>query len=264
MKISVIIPTYKPQEYLWECLDSVCSQDCSKEDFEIILILNGCCEPYNSQILEYISTKPSFSWKYIQTGTSGVSNARNLGLDVAKGRFIAFIDDDDFISPCYLSELYNLTDDTTMALSYELAFTDGQMNYHPYYISKEFNKLCDNAIIPFYKARKLFNGPVYKLISRDIIGDRRFDISIKNGEDALFMFLISDKFKYVRFTSRNAIYYRRFRKGSAIYKRGSKFRQICNSTRLIVKYLHIFFTRPQSYNIAFLTTRIAGTIKILL
>ena len=53
MKISVIIPTYKPQVYLWECLDTVYAQTFSKKEFEVILVLNGCNEPYNSQIQEY-------------------------------------------------------------------------------------------------------------------------------------------------------------------------------------------------------------------
>ena len=53
MKISVIIPSYKPQEYLWQCLDSLCSQTFPKEDFELILVLNGCKEPYYEQIKAY-------------------------------------------------------------------------------------------------------------------------------------------------------------------------------------------------------------------
>ena len=54
MKISVIVPTYKPQAYLWECLNSLCLQTLSKEDFEVILVLNGCCEPYKTQIQQYL------------------------------------------------------------------------------------------------------------------------------------------------------------------------------------------------------------------
>ena len=54
MKISVIIPTYSPREYLWECLDSLCGQSFFRWDFEILLILNGTREPYYSFINEYI------------------------------------------------------------------------------------------------------------------------------------------------------------------------------------------------------------------
>lgn len=55
MRVSVIIPTYKPQAYLWECLKTIERQTFSKADFELILVLNGCKEPWKSQIDEYIS-----------------------------------------------------------------------------------------------------------------------------------------------------------------------------------------------------------------
>ena len=49
-KISVIIPTYAPKDYLWECLDSLENQTLSKDEFEVILVLNGEREPYESMI----------------------------------------------------------------------------------------------------------------------------------------------------------------------------------------------------------------------
>ena len=54
--ISVIIPTYKPSEYLKECLHSLRRQTLSANCFEIIIILNGCNEPFFSEIKEYIET----------------------------------------------------------------------------------------------------------------------------------------------------------------------------------------------------------------
>ena len=52
MKISVIIPTYKPQAYLWKCLDSMVAQTFPKEEFEVILVLNGCSEPWKGKVIE--------------------------------------------------------------------------------------------------------------------------------------------------------------------------------------------------------------------
>ena len=72
IKISVIIPSYKPQDYLWQCLDSICNQTFPKQDYEVILVLNGCNEPYNSQIKQYIGKHPDVGWNYIQTDNPGV------------------------------------------------------------------------------------------------------------------------------------------------------------------------------------------------
>ena len=49
MDISVIIPTYRPQAYLWECLDSLNRQTLSKSSFEVVLVLNGEQAPYDDR-----------------------------------------------------------------------------------------------------------------------------------------------------------------------------------------------------------------------
>ena len=54
MEISVIIPTYKPDYYIWECLDSVKEQTLNKNSFEVLIILNGEKEPHYNNILNYI------------------------------------------------------------------------------------------------------------------------------------------------------------------------------------------------------------------
>ena len=98
MDISVIIPTYKPQDYIWTCLDSLVNQTLSYDHFEVIIILNGCSEPWKSQIEDYIASNMSaMNVTFIQTDIPGVSNARNLGLDAIKGDYVFFIDDDDYM-----------------------------------------------------------------------------------------------------------------------------------------------------------------------
>lgn len=85
MKISIIVPTYKPQAYLWECLDSIYNQTFPKTEYELILVLNGCNEPYNAQIKDWLAKHSDLQVQYIQTDEAGVSNARNMALDVARG-----------------------------------------------------------------------------------------------------------------------------------------------------------------------------------
>lgn len=100
MKITVIVPTYKPQSYLWECLDSIYNQTFSKSDYELILVLNGCNEPYNSQIKDWLSEHKDLQVQFIQTDQGGVSNARNIAIDNARGEYVTFIDDDVFFLSC--------------------------------------------------------------------------------------------------------------------------------------------------------------------
>lgn len=263
MNITIIIPTYKPQDYLWECLNSIYKQTFQHNNFEIILVLNGCKEPYHSKIQEYIKDKmQGVNINYIQTDQGGVSYARNIALDKAKGKYITFIDDDDFISPNYLDELYHLATPDTISLSYCYAFNDGNLQKQlPYSITTVYDNLSQFGKQNYLNSRKYFMGPCMKLIPREFIQGRRFNTSFKNGEDSIFMFAISDKFKYVNYTSKEAIYYRRYRVGSAFTSKRSKLNKFENAIKMIITYLNIYFAYPKNYNFRFLVTRILGAIK---
>lgn len=263
MKISAIIPSYKPQDYIWECLDSLKQQTFDKTQFEIILVLNGCCEPYKSQIQSYIDENlQDFNVVFIQTDVGGVSNARNMALDIARGEYITFIDDDDYISPSYLEELYNVSSRDTIGISYPYAFNDGIPDVQISYRKTDlFNKkaLCEKQ--HFLEARKFFSGPCMKLIHRDIIQDKRFDERFKNGEDSLFMFYISDKFKSIQFTPKKAIYYRRLREGSAFKSTKSVIDVSKNSFNLMCSYTSYYIKNVRNYNFVFYITRVLAAFK---
>ena len=265
MKISVIVPTYKPQAYLWECLDSIYKQTLPKDDYELILVLNGCKDPYDSQIKNWLVAHNEMQVQYFQTDLSGVSNARNIALDNAKGEYITFIDDDDFISPSYLEELYEKASPDTVSLCYPYAFNDGepekQLEYritdaYEYCIKHGCNNLSS-------RARKFFSGPWMKLIPMSFIQDRRFDVRFKNGEDCLFMFLISDKLEYLAFTSKKAVYYRRLRCNSATSTKRSRLEFIKKQSLMIKEYVSIYFAAPSQYDFYFFFTRVIGALSAL-
>lgn len=264
-KISVIVPTYKPQVYLWECLDSIYNQSLSKSDYELVLVLNGCNEPYNSQINDWLSEHNKMQVQYVQTDMGGVSNARNIALDKAIGEYITFIDDDDYISPSFLQELLNNSSEKCVAISNTIAFDDvTRKELNEYIIAKTFNKCLKKKSISIIDARRFFAGPVRKLIHINIIGNRRFNVRYKNGEDTLFMFLISNQIKQISCTSKNAIYYRRIRKNSAnMYKR-TFLERLNNSFNLIKEYSSILIFSPQKYNIKLYVSNVLGALKTIL
>ena len=148
-------------------------------------------------------------------------------------------------------------------LCYPYAFNDGKMEVQlPYGITDAYNYCiehkCDKLAS---RVRKFFSGPCMKLIPISFIQDRRYDIKFKNGEDSLFMFLISDKIKRVAFTSKNAVYYRRYRNDSAVTRKRNKSEIIINSFNLIKAYSCIYFKTPKSYSLSFLITRLLGTVR---
>lgn len=262
MKVTIIIPTYKPKSYLWECLDAICNQTFSKKDFDVIVVLNGCDEPYRTQIEEYIGNHTDVNWSFVQLDQGGVSNARNYAIEHSRGEYIAFIDDDDVISPTYLEELYSCADIDTIPLSSTIAFNDGEIDKElPYEMTDVFRANAGKQKVPFTLARKFFGGPCMKLIHRSVIGERKFNPNFKNGEDTLFMFSISDKVKYASFTSEKAIYYRRFREGSAVTKKRTLANKFGNAFRMMAEETRIYFTGLGKYNTNFYITRMLGAIR---
>lgn len=264
IKISVIVPTYKPSGYLQECLESLRVQTLNKKLFEIILVLNGSGESYRLQIQSYLENNcKDMNINFISVNEAGVSNARNIAIEVSSGDYITFIDDDDRVSPNYLEELYKKASPDTISLCYPLAFIDGDNKYFPYYITDEYLRGYTEDKCDYKKVRRYFNGPVYKLIHRSIIGNRRFDTSFKNGEDSLFMFLISDRINKVSFTSKDAIYYRRYRENSATTHKRSQKEVFKNVLRLIKEYTLIYISAARKYSLNFYLTRVLAAIKSL-
>lgn len=264
MRISVIIPTYKPQDYLWECLESLYGQTLDKALYEVVLVLNGCKEPYHSQILQWISNHSDMNIVYSQTNIAGVSNARNIALDIVAGEYITFLDDDDFLSKTTLDRLNEKAAPYIVTIFRPLAFYDKNRSYFSYDRTAEYYQNYSKGSIPFYYVRKNFGGPVMKLFPRSIIGERKYDITFKNGEDSLFMFQISDRMKYVNFAAEDAIYYRRIRGNSATTSAKSFIEVFNNASRLVWEYTKIFFLNIGHYNFFFFVTRILGSIKALL
>ena len=262
-KISVIVPTYKPKDYLWKCLNSLCSQTLPKNQFEILLILNGCCEPWEDEIESYIHTNMfDTNIKLVQTDISGVSNARNIALDAAQGDYIAFIDDDDYVSPCYLEKLLAKSNDNTVALSYPYAFEDKQEGRQlDYGMTAIYDRIATNGKQSLMKGKSFFSGPCMKMIHRDIIGNVRFDNNLRVGEDTTFMFMISDRIKHIDFADKDAVYYRRFRQGSAITTKRSFKERLKSNIYQLRLYISSFLRKPFKYNFFFFLTRCGGCVK---
>lgn len=103
MKLSVIVPIYKVEPYLRKCLDSLLNQDLPKEDYEIILVDDGSPDRCGEICDEYASKYANIRVLHRENG--GLSAARNSGIEIAQGKYILFVDSDDFLEPNVLKAL---------------------------------------------------------------------------------------------------------------------------------------------------------------
>lgn len=103
--ISVIIPIYNVEEYLGMCLESILSQTIEQGKIEVILVDDGSTDNSGKIASFYAGKYDNFSC--IHQKNSGLSSARNAGLDVARGKYIYFLDSDDALKPHALETLYS-------------------------------------------------------------------------------------------------------------------------------------------------------------
>lgn len=207
--VSVIIPVYNAQKYLDQCIRSVLDQTFT--DFEIILVDDGStdgsgeiCDRYGSQDSRVrVFHKPN----------GGVSSARNMGLDHAAGKWITFVDSDDYLSERALDIVDNLKDENLVICSYCRLIDDSQQE----------NFICDNRLIEdpsslsiFYRTAlsSIMRSPWSKIFSRELLFDLRFDTVIHVGEDHLFVMKYLQKVRICRLSQE--VFYT-YRESSVIF-----------------------------------------------
>lgn len=102
--VSIIVPVYNGQRYLGECIDSILNQD--YENIELIIVNDGSKDASSRIIDEY--AKKDKRVKAIYQKNSGVSSARNNGINNANGEYVTFVDADDYLEKDYVGYLCNL------------------------------------------------------------------------------------------------------------------------------------------------------------
>lgn len=183
MKISIIIPVYNSEKYLRECLDSVLAQ--TYTDFEALLIDDGSTDGSGAICDEYALKDKRV--KVFHKDNGGVSSARNVGLDYAKGEWICFVDSDDFVSDVFLKEIIEeLYSSQCDILIQPLTRVVG-MKYHKEIISHKNNKLQIEEFLNDYNVT-IFGfvaGKAYRnmLVKANKI---KFDKEMRFGEDCDF------------------------------------------------------------------------------
>lgn len=121
--ISVIIPIYKVEKYLKECVDSVLAQ--TYTNLQIILVDDGSPDDCGKICDEYAQKDSRVVVIHKENG--GLSDARNAGLEVAKGDYISFVDSDDIVHPDFLSYLYLYIKDADISVCGYKVFNDGEI-----------------------------------------------------------------------------------------------------------------------------------------
>lgn len=185
-KISVIIPIYNAENSIEKCVNSILKQTYS--NLEIILVNDGSIDKTEGICSKLI--KRDSRIKYFYKKNSGVSNARNYGINVARGDYISFVDADDYLEEDMYEEMINNSNDAEIVIC----------NYFEIRNNKKENINIEMKEKTFYKLDKLManikneeinryvNVPWNKLIKTEIVKNEkiRFNSKISLGEDLMF------------------------------------------------------------------------------
>lgn len=260
IKISVIVPTYCPGEYLTDCIESLNRQDIDPSEYEVIIVLNGPKHPYWENLNSMISHDKRYTLLY--SDEAGVSNARNKGIDAARGEYMTFMDDDDVVSAKYLSGMLAVSDSESIGVSMIRSFSNDVSRWSSnFFICKKMQHIEEYRNASLFKNRSFISYVAGKLLHRNIVGDIRFNKKFTNGEDALFMTTITKNVANIRFTDYDSCYYVRERIGSASRKKLSKIKLMRDSLKLILEYVSIYCSAPFQYSFTLFLARIPGVMK---
>lgn len=259
MKIDVIIPTYMPGKYIEDCFLSLNNQTIDFDKFFVVVVLNGPKDIFWNYLSEILS-KSKFNYQIIYSDKANVSAARNLGLDKTNNPYILFLDDDDILSSNYLESMLAISCDNKIIVSNVIPFcrnlNEGLSDYLTF--SK---KIKTNNLV---KYRRYLSNSCCKIIPRNIIGDFRFNEKLSNAEDALFMFGLSKKIKFIESTDSNVIYFRRLRESSLSRKNIN----IISSFYILLKQIYyftcVYIKDGLNYNFLLFSTRILALIRSFL
>ena len=167
-EISVIVPVYRVEKYLNDCIDSILAQTFA--DFELILVDDG--SPDNCPALCDAAAARDSRIRVIHQKNRGLSGARNAGLDAAEGEWIAFVDSDDMLLPQALEKAHSTAEKTGAdVVLYGFAFTDENGKVYEGWDTTQYDEVIpqqeiyNRLVIGMYQSmcnklfrRELFDG----------------------------------------------------------------------------------------------------------
>lgn len=177
LKLSIIVPIYKVEQYLAKCVDSLLNQDLSPKEYEIILVDDGSPDRCGEICDEYAAKFSNI--KVVHRANGGLSAARNSGIDVAQGKYVQFVDSDDYLEPNVLKTLVAKMETDNLDI---LRFNYQNVNekyevFEPNKVRKPFvdyrDEVCDGLT---FLTERLGIGcyACQFIIKRDLLDDCRF------------------------------------------------------------------------------------------
>lgn len=215
--ISIIVPIYNVEKYLPHCINSILQQ--RYQNIELILVDDGSSDGCSAICDVYAEKDPRIT--VIHQKNSGVSVARNVGLARAKGKFVGFVDPDDYIAPDMYQEMIEAMEATDSELAicgYNYVDEDGKIDERRRYPLAEREALTQEELMGRFSDMPptIRLGVVNKLFKNNLLADLKFMEGLHSSEDVLFLTEYACKINKVVVVHK-PLYLNTVRKGSATH-----------------------------------------------
>ena len=244
-KFSVVIPIYNTEQYLEETVESVINQTLGfKKNIQIIFVNDGSKDNSKEICLRYKEKYPD-NIIYVEQENSGVSSARNNGMNYIEGEYVNFLDSDDKWDKEAFKKIYKfLRNNSEIKIaSGRMKFFEAREDYH--FLDYKFDKTKIVNILEDYEDIQLHVSSTF--IKSEIAKKVKFDTKLKYGEDAIFITeLILNEGKYAVIREAKYNYRRRFSESSAIQNQEKNISYYTNT----IEYFHkkILKRSKEKYN----------------
>lgn len=208
--VSILVPVYNVSKYLRQCLDSLVNQTLS--DIEIICVNDGSTDESGKILQEYAAVDSRIV--VVNKANGGLPSARNAGLDVARGKYVGFVDGDDYVDSDMYRKMYN----AAIANNADIVVCGGHLFPKEEKASQWLKDVLSPRDITYraggedalYSERGAKPFLWRDLIKKQLIDEHNFrlDESIVVGEDQAFQFKVFPAAKRVTFISDKLYYYR--------------------------------------------------------
>lgn len=205
--ISVILPIYNVESYIEECLDSLLNQTIGHEKLEVLMV-NDCSTDNTAEIIDrYAAMYPHFKAIHLEENTGAPGKPRNIGIEKATGKYLIFLDPDDYIPLDAYENLYRVAkeknSDFVMGKMVSFDDEDGRQYEHITFKNYLLHKQYYNVNIeqaPFFLQVK--TAVYLKLVKTSFIKRHRISFieGMKNGEDKYYdmqLFTKAKQFSYI-------------------------------------------------------------------
>lgn len=229
--ISIIIPVYNVEKYIEECIKSVINQTYKK--LEIILVDDGSTDNSGKICDEY--SKKDDRIIVVHKKNGGVSDARNYGIEVAKGKYISFIDSDDYIEKDMYEFLYNLikNEDAQISCCGKYIVYDNKTEL---YVKKDVKEVMNSqqAILMLCNFGYMGHSTYAKLYKKELFKEIKYP-KIKNGEDIGTTYKVFDNANKIVYDSTPKYYYRQ--RADSITKQKKTNDEIINVSKEFMEFV---------------------------